>query len=61
MYAYSKPDPFLGSSTPCNLAIRVVLPLALSPNTSTDLFEGSFVLLCVCTSLKIADLYEKIK
>lgn len=44
MYAYSRPDPFFGSSTPCNFAINVVLPAALSPSTSTDLFDGSFVL-----------------
>lgn len=45
MYAYSKAAPFFGSSTPCSLAISVVLPAVLSPNTNTDLFDGSFVLL----------------
>uniref|UniRef100_A0A8W7PBD1 Uncharacterized protein n=1 Tax=Anopheles coluzzii TaxID=1518534 RepID=A0A8W7PBD1_ANOCL len=54
--AYSRPEPFFGSSTPCSFAISVVLPLALSPSTSTDLFDGSFVLLCVCTSLRMDDL-----
>ena len=31
-YMYSKPDPFFGSSVPCNLAISVVLPDSFSPD-----------------------------
>lgn len=56
IYAYSRADPFLGSSTPCNFATKVVFPVSLSPKTSTFLFEGSFVFPWFCTSSKIADL-----
>lgn len=58
MYAYSRPKPFLGSSTPCSFAMSVVLPEALSPSTNTDLFDGNFVLPCFCTSPKISDLHK---
>lgn len=59
MYAYSRPKPFFGSSTPCSFAISVVLPEALSPSTNTDLFEGNFVLPCFCTSPRISDLEKE--
>lgn len=56
IYAYSSAEPFLGSSTPCNFATKVVLPVSLSPNTKTFLFEGSFVFPWFWTSSNIEDL-----
>lgn len=62
MYAYSSAEPFLGSSTPCNFATNVVLPVSLSPKTNTFLFEGSFVFPWFWTSSNIEDLknYENL-
>lgn len=47
IYAYSNPEPFFGSSTPCSFAMREVFPEELSPSTSTLLFDGNLAVPCV--------------
>ena len=52
MNPYSRPAPFLGSSLPASLAIRVVFPDSLSPNTRMFRLAGSAEDREVCTSDK---------